>query len=264
MATDYAGFLATVEREAHVPRDEAEGAVSATLETLGERISGGEARDLAERLPAQLAELVVRHADDGPQPLSAREFLKRVQIRELVPIDAAEAHVRAVFAALRRTVGPDEIADLASELPRDLERLLFDDPPPPDELGEDEDFDFVDRVARRTALDAEGARRATETVLEMLAFRLSAGEAEDLAAHLPEDLRAAVRRGTAEKRSPEADWLPLKQFLIAIAEREGVPRSAARLHARAVLETLAEAVGDEIDDVAAQLPAEYRSLFPRP
>jgi uncharacterized protein (DUF2267 family) len=33
---------------------------------------------------------------------------------------------------------------------------------------------------------------------------------------------------------------------------------------RAVFETLAEAIGDdELEDVTAQLPAEFRSLFPR-
>ena len=64
MASDYAGFIATVEREADVPHDQAERAVTATLETLGERISGGEAHDLAGQLPPELQRLVDRHAGD--------------------------------------------------------------------------------------------------------------------------------------------------------------------------------------------------------
>jgi uncharacterized protein (DUF2267 family) len=270
MATDYAGFIATVEREAEVPHDQAQRAVSATLETLGERISGGEARDLAQQLPPELQELVDRHAGDGPQKLTAQQFLQRVQAREQVPIRQAEDHVRAVFAALRQAVSPDEIADLASELPRELEMLLFDDPP----LIELEEGmagsspssaeDFVARVARRTGLDEEGARRATDAVLELLAYRLAAGETDDLAQRLPEELRAPLERGKAEKRSPSADWLPLRQFMIAVAEREDATRAEARLHVRAVFETLSEAIGDdEIDDVVSELPAEFRSLFPR-
>jgi uncharacterized protein (DUF2267 family) len=271
MATDYAGFIATVEREAQVPHDQAERAVSATLETLGERISGGEAHDLAEQLPPELQELVDKHAGDGPQPLSAEQFLWRVQAREHAPSEEVEDHVRAVFAALRQAISPDEISDLASELPRELEMLLFDDPAlslleegeaPGAPSSAD---DFVARVARRTALDEDGARRATEAVLELLAFRLSAGETDDLAGRLPEGLRAPLERGTAEKPSPSAHWLPLKQFLMAVAEREGVGRSEARLHVRAVLQTVAETIGDdELNELISELPAEFRSLIPRP
>jgi uncharacterized protein (DUF2267 family) len=270
MATDYAGFIATVEREADVPHDQAERAVSATLETLGERISGGEAHDLAEQLPPELQRLVDRHDDDGARPLSAEEFFQRVQVREKVPIMEAQDHVRAVFVALRQTVDPEEIADLASELPRELEMLLFDEPPLEDleegvaDSSPSSAQDFAARVARRAALDEDGAWRAIDAVLELLAFRLAAGETDDLEQRLPPELRAPLERGKADKPSPSAHWLPLKQWLIAIAEREGVSRAEARLHARAVFATLAEAIGDdEMEDVVAQLPAEFRALVPR-
>jgi uncharacterized protein (DUF2267 family) len=270
MATDYAGFIATVEREADVPHDQAERAVAATLETLGERISGGEAHDLAGHLPPELRRLVDRDAGHDPQPLSAGEFFQRVQVRERVPIFDAQDHVRAVFAALRQAVGPEEIADLASELPRELEMLLFGEPPLED-LDEgaagsapSSAQDFVARVARRTARDEEGAWRAVDAVLELLAFRLAAGETDDLEQRLPPELHAPLERGKAEKPTPSAHWLPLKQWLLAVAEREGVSRAEARLHARAVFATLAEAIGDdELEDVVAQLPSEFRALFPR-
>ena len=120
------------------------------------------------------------------------------------------------------------------------------------------------RVARRAALDENGARRATDAVLELLAFRLAAGETDDLKQRLPTELRAPLERGKADKPSPSAHWLGLKQWLMAVAEREGVSRAEARLHVRAVFATLAEAIGDdELEDVTAQLPAEFRSLFPR-
>jgi uncharacterized protein (DUF2267 family) len=270
MATDYAGFMATVEREADVPPDQAQRAVTATLETLGERISGGEAHDLAEQLPAQLRDAVDRHAGDGPRALSAQEFLQRVQARERVPISTAEDHVRAVFVALRQAVGPNEIADLASELPRELEMLLLDEPPVAElDAGvagssPSSTDDFVARVARRSGLDDEAARAATYAVLELLAFRLAAGETDDLEERLPGELSVPLERGKAEKPSPSAHWLPLKQFLIAVAAREGVRRSEARLHTRAVFATLAEAIGDdELDDVLSELPSEFRALFPR-
>lgn len=269
MATDYDGFIATVEREAEVPRDVAERAVTATLATLGERISGGEARDLAEQLPSALRPVIADHADRAPDAFSGQEFLQRVQAREHVPIFQAERHVRAVFAAMRRTVSDDELADLASELPREIEMLLFDEPSPdlaeaPSAGAPASAEEFVDRVARRSGLDEDAARRGIDAVLEMMAFRLAAGEVDDLRGRLPAGLHPPLDRGKAEKPHPSAHWLPLKQFLIAVAEREGVPRSEARLHTRAVFATLAEAVGeDEIGDVMAELPHEYRSLFPR-
>ena len=66
-------FLEVVEREADVAPPDAMRAVHATLETLGERISGGEAHDLAGQLPPELRQLVDRNAGDGAHPLSARE-----------------------------------------------------------------------------------------------------------------------------------------------------------------------------------------------
>jgi uncharacterized protein (DUF2267 family) len=266
MATGYADFIGTVERKAELPHDAAEQAARATLETLAERISGGESRDIAEELPEELRGAM--DGDPAPQSFTTQEFFQRVQRREHVPIRDAERHVGAVFAALRETVGPDEIADLASELPRELEALLFDDDVLP-ELEEPREGamtagEFVGRVARRTALDPERARGAVDAVLEALAHRISGGEAEDLMERLPEELRTPVRAGIAAKDRDSAQWLPLKQFLMAIGEREGVPRGEARLHVRAVLETLREAVGeDEIADVTSQLPNAYRSLLPR-
>ena len=45
--------------------DEARRAIIATLETLGERISGGEASDLAEQLPEELKEPLHQAGEDN-------------------------------------------------------------------------------------------------------------------------------------------------------------------------------------------------------
>jgi uncharacterized protein (DUF2267 family) len=267
VATDYADFIATVGHEAEIPFEEAERAAVVTLETLSERITAGEAHDVAELLPEALRPVLDREEGE-PEPFSADEFFHRVQEREHVPPLAAQRHVVAVFAALRRAVSPDELADLASQLPRPLELLLVETEPwlegedvlePPRSADE-----FLDRVARRASLDREGARRATEAALEVLAIRISGGEVDDLIRRLPAELHRPLQRGRAEG-GESARMLPLKQFQMAIADREGVTRAEARLHARAVFATLREAVGDdEIADIASQLPHEYISLIPRP
>ncbi|MEA2305309.1 MAG: hypothetical protein QOH43_2589 [Solirubrobacteraceae bacterium] len=265
MGTGYADFIETVEQQASLPHDQAERATRATLQTLAERITAGEAHDLAERLPEELRDVLDR--DSGVLPLSREDFVWRVHEREDVPFTTAERHVRAVLTALREAVGHDEIADLASELPADLDALLFDRPLP--DLGEPFEGPvttegFVDRVARRTGLDEAGARRATDAVLQRLAEQIAQGEVDDLSARLPAGLRAPLEAGKT-RPGVDASPLPLRFFLIAVSETESTTRAAARLHTRAVLATLEDAVGwDELADVLSQLPNEYRSLVPRP
>lgn len=117
---DYEHFIVTVQHEAGIPKRQTERAVAATLATLAERISGGEAEDIAEQLPAELRRMLA----DGSnaQAFDLEEFLRRVAEREGVTLDSAEPHARAVFSALGRAVS--RVADMASELPKDFEPLV--------------------------------------------------------------------------------------------------------------------------------------------
>jgi uncharacterized protein (DUF2267 family) len=59
--------------------------------------------------------------------------------------------------------------------------------------------------------------------------------------------------------------MSLEDFVRRSAEREGVTPVGARQHARAVLATLREAVGEpEFSDVRAQLPHDYAALLAVP
>jgi uncharacterized protein (DUF2267 family) len=197
------------------------------------------------------------------------EFLHRVAEREGVPETTAERHARAVFAALGEVLSPDELDDLAAELPKDFQPLLqaaesrSESAPSrsPRVLPYEE---FLDRVGRRAGLDREHARRAAEAVLEALADRISGGEVDDLAGRLPVELRPALERGNAQSRGA-ARRLSLSEFLRGVAEREGVTPEQAREHARAVFATLREAIGEEeFADVTAQVPDEYTAVLARP
>jgi uncharacterized protein (DUF2267 family) len=120
--------------------------------------------------------------------------------------------------------------------------------------------EFIGRVAERTGLDRRRAQRAAEAVLEALAYRITAGQVEDLERRLPAELQSALERGKAERRP--ARPLSLDTFLALIADREGVDRGQAAEHARAVLAVLREAVGeDEFHDTTEQLPGEYQVLL---
>jgi uncharacterized protein (DUF2267 family) len=262
---DHDHFVAGVEHEAGIPKDEAERAVEATLTTLAERISGGEARDIAAQLAPDLRPLL--SDGDKAEPFGYEEFLRRVAEREGVPPDVAERDARAVFAVLGRAVTHDEIADMASELPREFAPLITEAesvPGPPEApVGRMSFDDFIERVGRRAGLDADGARRASEAVLEALADRISGGEVDDLVTRLPAPFRPALERGKLRSHGV-ARRMSVDEFLQRIADLEGTTPDQAKEHARAVFATLRQTVGEkEFRDVTAQLPKEYAVLFVR-
>jgi uncharacterized protein (DUF2267 family) len=252
---DEDAFLTIVEQASGVGREAAERAAHAVLQTLADRIDAGEARDLAAQLPPSLAPWLATATP--AQSFDRDEFLRRVAERASVDAATAEQHARAVFSALSRAVSPKEWADMAAELPGDYAPLLARGPVL-DVLDADT---FVDRVSKRASLDHDAARRATEAVLETLAVRIAGGEIEDLVARLPAELHDPLRRG--RERSPEQPAkMSLDEFVAQVAQLEGSNPFDAREHARAVLRTLREAVGDEeFFDVKVQLPQDYAAVL---
>jgi uncharacterized protein (DUF2267 family) len=236
-------------------------AARAVLQTLAERISKGEARDLAQHLPPGLAPWLA--TESGPEPFDVDEFLRRVADREGgVSLAQAERDARAVFAMLGRLAPAEEIDDMAAQLPNDFAPLVAEAQHRFHHVMPYETF--VEKVAERAALERRQAERAVSAVLETLAERISGGEVEDLIADLPPELHAALRNGN-ELSHGAARPLSLEEFVVHVAEREGVTPAAAAEHARAVFATLREAVPEtEFLDVTAQLPRDYAALAARP
>jgi len=117
--------------------------------------------------------------------------------------------------------------------------------------------DFVRRVAERAGLDEERARAAIDAVLETFGERIAGGEAEDLAALLPDEVAEPLVRPGGEPEPITPD-----EFVRRVAERESELPAVAREHARAVLTTLREAVTlDEWRDTEAELPRQYAELL---
>ncbi|MGZ4461381.1 MAG: DUF2267 domain-containing protein [Gaiellaceae bacterium] len=255
---DYEEFIELVAQAARLDHESAEHASRVVLETLAERIDSGEARDLAERLPPELAPSLGKLG--GAQGFDLLEFIRRVSEREKVDLDSAELHTRAVLNALGRAVGRDELADLEAELPDDFERML----PAGRHVEAITAAAFVSAVAQRAGLDEAAALRATEAALETLAERIAGGEVEDLMDRLPVALHGALLRGR-ERSGGTARRIPLRRFVELVAEREGTDIRQAAKDARAVLTTLREAIGqEEFLDVEVQLPDEYRALTAPP
>jgi uncharacterized protein (DUF2267 family) len=255
----YERFITTIQRRAGISWAKAEQAAQAALETLAERVSSGVARDLARDLPSDVARRLKPSGDAAP--FDAVEFVRRVAEREGTDPAKARHHVRAVFVALARVVPGDENAKLIAELPADYAVLLGDaarrrrrDPTAPEPLPY---AVILDRVEGRAGLDRHDARQALKSVLETLAERIAGGEADDLAAWLPEELRPPLERGR-DRTGGKAQRMSFDEFVARVAEREGVATEQALEHARAVFTTLREVIPDkEWSDLLAELPRGY-------
>jgi uncharacterized protein (DUF2267 family) len=259
----YERFITTIEQQAGISWNAAERAARATLKTLAERISAGQARELAHELPPQVGKWL----EDGgveAEDFDVREFLRRVAEREEVDEETAAEHVKAVFAALARLVRGEEITRLAAQLPSEFKRLLWDaakrrrDPAAPEIVSVEI---FAKRVARHGAVEIAEAKRAGEAVLETLAERIAGGETDDLAEQLPEELRPSLERGR-QRSGGKAQRMSLDEFIARVAEREGVSWEQALEHARAVFATLRETLSDkELSDLLSELPRGYHEAL---
>jgi uncharacterized protein (DUF2267 family) len=250
-------WLDIVEEVAGISREEAERATRATLCTLAERITRGEAEDIAAFLPKELRGLLT-WAREPAEAFNLGEFLRRIAERAGVDERRAYEYARAVFAALGVAVAPGEVRDMASQLPKEYEPLLEAAGTPRRHDSAEEPL--LARVAGLASVDLDTARRAVEAVLETLAVRISGGEAEDLMSELPASFMPAIERGLAESKN--AKRMSLDEFLDRVAKLENVDVDEAKRHAKAVFAVLQELLPEkEFHDVTSELPAEYAPLL---
>jgi uncharacterized protein (DUF2267 family) len=116
-------FIDKVAERAGVPEDTARLLTEGTLLTLAARISGGEADDLAERVPDPLRPYLIKLTEPAV-PFSYDEFMRRVAEHAGVDRPTAERGVAAVLSALHQTVGHKEFTDAMSQLPREFDQLV--------------------------------------------------------------------------------------------------------------------------------------------
>lgn len=118
--------------------------------------------------------------------------------------------------------------------------------------------EFIGQVQHRGRMATrQAAEAATRATLETLGERLTAGAADDLAAQLPPELGAHLRR-----RREGLETRDLDTWLRTVARREEAGRPEAAYHARVVLDVLRDAVSPgQVDKAMAQLPPDLRSLW---
>jgi uncharacterized protein (DUF2267 family) len=119
----YDEFIALVAERMGLFQGEAVALIHATLATLSERISGGEARDLAAQLPGPMQDDLVP-TNEQAESFSFDEFVRRVAERcRRDPVTSKKA-VEAVLMTLREAVTPGEFDDVMSQLPKDFHRSV--------------------------------------------------------------------------------------------------------------------------------------------
>ena len=117
--------------------------------------------------------------------------------------------------------------------------------------------EFVAEVRTVAGFESgDQARGAISATLATLRERLAGNEPNNLADQLPSELAEPLRGEGGQ------DNFSLAEFYDRVAEKEGVGREEAALHARAVGAVLQRAVTTgEMDDVRWQLKDEYAEVF---
>jgi uncharacterized protein (DUF2267 family) len=120
---DYATFTRTTADRAGLPEETVERIEHAMLRTLADRISGGEAEDLAAQLPAPLQD-DLRPPREDAEAFGVDEFVRRVAERGDVGRDEARTGAAAVLTTVREAVTPGEFDDVLSQLPQEYRELV--------------------------------------------------------------------------------------------------------------------------------------------
>lgn len=125
-------FVRRVQGEAHMDDvQQARAATEATLWTLGEHLTAGEAANVDALLPEGLRGFLTATNDETPKEFSVEAFYRRVGDREEVAPEVARTHARAVTTVLATVVGENELQDAREQLPAEYDSLF--EPPEPEE-----------------------------------------------------------------------------------------------------------------------------------
>lgn len=118
-------FIGLLQERARLDsRGAAETVARATLETLGERLAGGEPKDLASQLPDGIGRAL--GARGGGERFGPSEFYGRVAERASPGTDAPAAafQARAVMSVVREAVSGGELDDVVDQLPDEFAELF--------------------------------------------------------------------------------------------------------------------------------------------
>lgn len=116
-------FLASVRQRGQLPSaHEAAAVTRITLSAIAERISAGQARDLATALPGELRPHL--ETGKGPRAFELDDLLERVIHGQQVDRQVAARYIRAVLRTLREHAPDREVSDTRAQLPSDFAEMF--------------------------------------------------------------------------------------------------------------------------------------------
>lgn len=119
-------FFRNVAQRANLSREAAADLTRATLQTLADRLSGGEARDLAAGLPEALAQPLLC-GDEAAKRFDLQEFVRRVSEHAGLTALETTRGVRGVLITLREVTASQEFTEAMAQLPKEF-GILIDTP----------------------------------------------------------------------------------------------------------------------------------------
>ncbi|MEH1057153.1 DUF2267 domain-containing protein [Micromonospora sp. CPCC 206171] len=125
---EYEDFINAVATRAKVSTDQAATLTRATLETLADRISAGQAENLAYQLPEGLDDHLRQppphRREEQARSFGLDEFVRRVADHPAIDRARAEPGVRAVLTTLREAVTRDQFEDAVAQLPKEFRQVI--------------------------------------------------------------------------------------------------------------------------------------------
>ena len=112
-----AEFLKNVQTQGNLAsKDQAMQATQATLSVLGQRLFGGERKDMFAQLPPEFQSFMQEAG--ASETFGLDDFFQRISQKEGVDLSEAEEHARAVISVLCQSITKGEIEDIRSQLPK--------------------------------------------------------------------------------------------------------------------------------------------------
>lgn len=123
--------------------------------------------------------------------------------------------------------------------------------------------EFIDRVAQAGEIgDTETARKISFATIEALCLHLSREETRQMTSQLPSELSKAALEGGQQAATTPESHVELARFYEEIGTRAGMPAEDVQGPARAVVNTLKQAITrGEFVDVTFDLPPELNTLL---
>jgi len=178
-------------------------AIRVTLETLAERLTREETKDLAAQLPQEIGRYLQESFAAEGERFSLDDFFQRLSIREGVDVPEAVFHARVVLEVLQEAVSKGEIDHVRAQLPPEFAPLF--------EAGSTGELRHKETTGgthgNRSAAGQESGKRLTGAK----AGQMSAAKLKEIITPNPEVIspNSTLREAAKKMRSLNVGMLPV-------------------------------------------------------